>query len=77
MNSVEAILEQDGRLIFHNHIRLPGPRRVLVTFLEPLPEPAATEAMVAETALLSEAALAEDWNRPEEDEAWAYLQTGR
>lgn len=27
-----------------------------------------------ETALLSEAALAEDWLRPEEDEAWAYLQ---
>ena len=28
-------------------------------------------------ALLSEAALAEDWNRPEEDAAWAYLQEGR
>lgn len=27
-----------------------------------------------EPALLSEAALAEEWNRPEEDEAWAYLQ---
>jgi hypothetical protein len=28
-------------------------------------------------ALLSEVALAEDWNRPEEDAAWAYLQEGR
>ena len=27
-----------------------------------------------ETALLSEAALAEDWNRPKEDAAWSYLQ---
>jgi len=27
-----------------------------------------------ETALLSEPALAEDWNRPEEDAAWAHLQ---
>jgi hypothetical protein len=27
-----------------------------------------------ETALLSEAALAEDWNRPEEDAAWSHLQ---
>jgi hypothetical protein len=27
-----------------------------------------------ETALLSEKALAEDWNRPEEDAAWAHLQ---
>ena len=29
--------------------------------------------IIAETALLSEAALAEDWMRPEEDEAWSYL----
>jgi hypothetical protein len=30
---------------------------------------------VPETASLSEPALAEDWNRPEEDEAWSHLQT--
>lgn len=30
-----------------------------------------------ETALLSEPTLAVDWNRPEEDEAWAYLQPQR
>ena len=29
---------------------------------------------INEEALLSEASLAEDWNRPEEDEAWAHLQ---
>ena len=33
-----------------------------------------TEA-ISESALLSEMALAEDWNRPEEDEAWSYLQS--
>ena len=33
--------------------------------------------IVSETALLSEAALAEDWMRPEEDEAWAHLQSGK
>jgi len=27
-----------------------------------------------QTTLLSEDALGEDWNRSEEDEAWAYLQ---
>ncbi|SNS90720.1 hypothetical protein SAMN05421770_10327 [Granulicella rosea] len=32
---------------------------------------------VDETLLLSEAALAEDWLRPEEDEAWAYLQPAK
>jgi len=30
-----------------------------------------------ELALLSEAALAEDWLRPEEDAAWAHLQPTR
>lgn len=30
------------------------------------------ELAIPETALLSEAALS-DWNRPEEDEAWAHL----
>jgi hypothetical protein len=37
-------------------------------FLKLRPPPA-----IAETALLSEEALARDWLRPEEDEAWAYL----
>ena len=30
-----------------------------------------------ETALLSEAALAEDWMRLEEDDAWSYLRMNR
>lgn len=33
-------------------------------------EPEEPPAHPDETALLSEAALAEDWNRPEEDPAW-------
>ena len=44
-------------------------RRAFVTVLAD--EPTIT---VPETALLSEAALAEDWNRPEEDAAWSHLQ---
>ena len=32
---------------------------------------------VGETALLSEAALAEDWSREEENEAWKHLQPAR
>lgn len=32
------------------------------------------DASVAATALLSEKILGVDWNRPEEDEAWASLQ---
>ena len=31
----------------------------------------------SEAALLSEPALAKDWDRPAEDEAWSYLQPER
>jgi hypothetical protein len=47
-----------------------GARRALVTILDEQPAVDPNE-----TARLSEAALA-DWNRPEEDAAWAYLQSG-
>jgi len=32
------------------------------------------EYKVPETALISEVSLAKDWDTPEEDEVWAYLQ---
>jgi hypothetical protein len=44
-----------------------------VHLLEPVRLPSAANAC----ALLSEAALAEDWSRPEEDEAWSHLQEVR
>jgi len=50
--------------------QVPSPRRALVTILDEAP-------IIHETALLSEAALAEDWNRAEEDAAWAHLQPGK
>ncbi len=53
-------------------IQLTTARRALVTILEDAPA-----AGVPETALLSERALAEDWNRPEEEETWSHLQPGR
>ena len=48
---------------------VPAGRRALVTILEDR-----QVTSPSESALLSEAALAEDWNRPEEDEAWSHLQ---
>jgi hypothetical protein len=35
------------------------------------------EGSPGEPALLAEAALAEDWLKPEEDEAWAHVQPGK
>ena len=66
--TVEAIIDPTGIVRILQPISIPTARRALVTILdEPVTE-------IAETALLSEAALAVDWLRPEEDEAWAYLQ---
>ena len=67
---MEAIIDEAGSVRLLEAVAVPGARRALVTILEE--EPA---RHVAETALLSEAAIAEDWDRPEEDEAWAYLQS--
>lgn len=70
LRTIEAIIEPDGRVRLLEAVELSGTRRALVTLLEEAAEEAAGEV----TALLSEPALAEDWNRPEEDAAWAHLQ---
>ena len=68
MFTVEAVIDEKGNVKILQPVPLEGLRKALVVILD---EPALP---VAETALLSEAALAEDWNRPEEDEAWSYLK---
>jgi hypothetical protein len=70
LRTIEAIIEPDGQVRLLEEVQLSGSRRALVTVLD---EPA-DEASDISTALLSESALAEDWNRPEEDTAWAHLQ---
>ena len=65
------MIDENGRVHLLKDVRLDGPRRALVTVLE---EPA---PMPGKAMLLAEAALAEDWSRPEEDEAWSYLQPGK
>jgi hypothetical protein len=67
LRTVEAIVEKDGSLRLLEDFELRAGDRALVTILG---EPAESD----ETALLSEAALAADWDRPEENEAWAHLQ---
>ncbi len=65
LQTIEVEIDRDGQI----HPVEPVPRlpagRALLTLLQPSTD---------ETALLAEAALAEDWLKPEEDEAWAYLQ---
>jgi hypothetical protein len=69
LKTVKAVLEKDGRIRLLEKVDLARSKRVLVTFLEE--EPAQEDIA---TSQLSEPALAQDWNRPEEDEAWRHLQ---
>jgi hypothetical protein len=69
IRTVEAVIDEHGNVRLREPVHLPAARRALVMILEEQPE-----AGVSESALLSEAALAEDWNRPEEDEAWLHLR---
>jgi len=70
IRTVEGIIDRDGVVRLLEPLPLPGARRALVMILDDEPG-----AHPNETALLSEAALAEDWNRPEEDEARSHLQS--
>ncbi len=72
LRTLEAVIDEQGNVRLLEPIALAAPRRALVTVLEE-----ASALQVPETALLSEAALAEDWNRPEEDAAWSHLQPER
>ena len=69
IQTIEAIIEPDGKVLLLESVQLTEAHRALVTILEDEP---ASKAPI--TALLSEQSLAEDWNRPEEDEAWSHLQ---
>jgi hypothetical protein len=69
IRTLEAVIDENGRVNLLEKVTLSEARRALVTILE---TPATLP--VNESALLAEAALAGDWNRPEEDEAWLPLQ---
>ena len=70
MLTLEALIDESGNVKLLQPVSFPNSRRALIIVLDESPN------LIAETALLSESALAEDWQKPEEDEAWAYLQRG-
>lgn len=67
LKTIEATIDEHGNVKLLEPIQLQKPLRVFVTIFS-------EELQVPEIALLSEAALAEHWLRPEEDAAWAHLQ---
>ena len=70
MQTIEAMIDEQGQIHLLTPIHLSVARRALVTILEEKPV-----INIPETALLSEPALAKDWDRPEEDAAWSHLQS--
>lgn len=69
LQTVEAMIDETGNVRLLEPLHLSSVHRALVTILDET-HPIAG----GETILLSEPALAADWNRPEEDEAWSHLQ---
>ena len=65
--TIEAEVDEKGQIRPKEPIVLTPGSRVLIAVLDP-------DGL--ETALLSEPALAADWQRPEEDAAWSHLDQG-
>lgn len=64
LQTIEATIDEQGNVQLLEPIQLSKPRRAFVTIL-------------TEGRDLPETALAEDWNRSEEDAAWSHLQQGQ
>lgn len=69
IQTVEAVVDEQGRVRLLGPVQVDGLRRALVMVLDEPAEPP------GEAALLAEATLAVDWSRPEEDAAWSHLQS--
>ena len=62
--AVEATIETNGVIHLLEPIRLAHTCRAIITIMD--------ESEISETTLLSQNALSQDWERPEEDEAWSH-----
>jgi hypothetical protein len=67
MKTIEAEIDENGQIRLSENVPAAAGKRAIVVILD--------EGNIPESALLSEVALAEDWNRPEEEAAWAHLQS--
>jgi hypothetical protein len=68
LQTIEAMVDENGRLRILEPVTLPKSRRVIIMILDEEPAEDTYNLM-----LLSEQSLAKDWLRPEEDDAWSRL----
>ncbi len=71
IRTVEAVIDELGNVRLLEPVKHGAASRALVTILDQRPSAG------SETAILSQPALGEDWDRPDEDAAWAHLQPAR
>jgi len=72
VHTVRALVEVDGSVRLLERVIVSRPTQAFLLILGD-----DQEASSDETLLLSEAALSQDWARPEEDAAWSFLQPAR
>jgi len=67
LHTVEAVIDEKGRVEWLEKVSIKGSRRVLITLLDE--DESQDEVLVA-----AESALAKDWLKDEEEEAWEHLK---
>ena len=67
LRTVEATIDERGVVHLKEEVRVRSKTRALVTILD-------ESESIDDVTAASEQALAQDWNRPEEDQAWSHLQ---
>jgi hypothetical protein len=67
MKTVEAVIEANGEVHLRESVSFSEPHRALVTIFEETP-------LIGENAPFSQMVLSKDWDTPEDDAAWAYVQ---
>jgi hypothetical protein len=73
LQSIEATVQTDGSVRLKRRLHLKKPAKAVLTVLVESGQP----SIDLSSAKLSQASLAKDWLRAEEDAAWAHLQPGR
>jgi len=72
IQTYQALVNKGGAVQLLQEMDIKTPKRaLLIVFDEDFEESFYENSL---PYLLSESSLAKEWNRPEEDEAWAYLQ---
>lgn len=71
MQAYNAIVEKNGNVKFLSNLNISEQKKAIIIILDDENQNSVKENNIE--YLMSESALT-DWNRPEEDKAWEYLQ---